>query len=74
MGVVPPEADVSKLVERLINASLEAGMVETEDVVTIVHGFLPGVSGTTNTVQVLDIKEYLARTPATDDTEVVGRW
>ena len=74
VGVVPPEADVSKLVERLINASLEAGMVETEDVVTIVHGFLPGVSGTTNTVQVLDIKEYLARTPATDDTEVVGRW
>jgi hypothetical protein len=29
-------------------------------VVTIVHGFLPGVSGTTNAVQVLDMKEYLS--------------
>ena len=25
----------------------------------IVHGFLPGVSGTTNTIQVLDLKEFL---------------
>jgi hypothetical protein len=32
--------------------------------VTIVHGFLPGVSGTTNTIVVLDMKEYLTRTQA----------
>jgi hypothetical protein len=28
--------------------------------VTIVHGFLTGVSGTTNTIQVLDVKEYFS--------------
>ena len=33
--------------------------IENTDVVTIVHGFLPGVSGTTNAVQVLDMREYL---------------
>ena len=73
VGVIPPEADVSKLVSKLINASLEAGMVEVEDVVTIVHGFLPGVSGTTNTIQVLDVKEFLSRSTATDDVEAVSR-
>jgi len=30
-------------------------------VVTIVHGNLTGVSGTTNTIQVLDVGEYLDR-------------
>lgn len=63
VGVVPPERDVAKLVEMLLTASLESGMVQDHDVVTIVHGFLPGISGTTNTIQVLDMQEYLARTP-----------
>ena len=34
-------------------------MVSEHDVVTIVHGFLTGVSGTTNAVQVLSMQEYL---------------
>ena len=44
----------------VIQAGLEGGTIDETDVVTIVHGFLPGVSGTTNAVQVLDMKEYLA--------------
>ena len=63
VGVVPPERDVAKLVAMLVKASLESGMVSDHDVVTIVHGFLPGVSGTTNTIQVLDMQEYLAGVP-----------
>ena len=59
IGVIPPEPDAAKLVSILINASLENGMLQKTDVVTIVHGYLTGVSGTTNTVQVLDMKEYL---------------
>jgi hypothetical protein len=39
---------------------LDGGTIEETDVVTIVHGFSPGVSGTTNAVQVLDMREYLA--------------
>ena len=61
VGVVPPERDVATLVGMLINAVLDSGMVQDDDVVTIVHGFLPGVTGTTNTIQVLDIAEYLSR-------------
>ena len=64
IGVVPPERDVATLVGMLINAGLDSGMVQDDDVVTIVHGFLPGVSGTTNTIQVLDIAEYLSRSTA----------
>ncbi len=64
IGVVPPERDVATLVGMLIHASLDSGMVQEDDVVTIVHGFLPGVSGTTNTIQVLDIAEYLSRSTA----------
>ncbi len=64
IGVVPPERDVATLVGMLINAVLDSGMVQDDDVVTIVHGFLPGVSGTTNTIQVLDIAEYLSRSTA----------
>ena len=45
----------------VIQAGLDGGTIEETDVVTIVHGFLPGVSGTTNAVQVLDMREYLAR-------------
>lgn len=66
VGVVPPERDVAKLVGMLLQAALESGMVQDHDVVTIVHGFLPGVSGTTNTIQVLDMHEYLARTSTTN--------
>ena len=59
-GVIPPEQDMANMVRLLINGSMESGLVQEEGVVTIVHGFLPGVSGTTNTVQVLDIREYLS--------------
>jgi pyruvate kinase len=61
MGVIPPERDVAKLVSLLVQGCLNSGMVLENDVVTIVHGFLPGVSGTTNTIQVLDMWEYLNR-------------
>jgi pyruvate kinase len=64
VGVVPIDQDVARLVSSLVHASLDSGMVDKEDVVTIVHGFLPGVSGTTNTIVVLDMKEYLTRTQA----------
>jgi pyruvate kinase len=61
VGVIPPEPDVAKLVSMLIKESLNTGLVLESDVVTIVHGFMTGVSGTTNTVQVLQVKDYLAR-------------
>jgi len=70
VGVVPPERDVATLVGMLINASLDSGMVQDDDVVTIVHGFLPGVTGTTNTIQVLDVSEYLARSSVRQTTAV----
>jgi len=59
-GVIPPQQDIAGLVASVINAGLEGGTIERTDVVTIVHGFSPGVSGTTNAVQVLDMREYLA--------------
>ena len=59
-GVIPPQQDVASLVASVVNAGLEGGTISDDDVVTIVHGFLPGVSGTTNAVQVLDMREYLA--------------
>ena len=59
-GVVPPERDLAKLVAVLLHEALRSGMVSDTDVVTIVHGFLPGVSGTTNTVQVVDMREFLS--------------
>lgn len=62
VGVIPPEPDIAKLVSMLINESIATGLVADTDVVTIVHGVMTGVSGTTNTIQVLDLKEYLART------------
>ena len=61
VGVVPPERDVGKLVSSLVRASMNSGMLEDADVVTIIHGYMPGVSGTTNTIQVLDIQEFLTR-------------
>jgi pyruvate kinase len=70
IGVVPPERDVARLVGMLIHSSLDSGMVQEDDVVTIVHGFLPGVSGTTNTIQVLDISDYLSRSTASQTAAV----
>ena len=61
VGVVPAERDVGKLVSQLIKSSMNAGLLEDVDVVTIVHGYLAGVSGTTNTIQVLDLQEFLSR-------------
>ena len=61
MGVIPAERDVAKLVSLLVKGCLDSGMVSDSDVVIIVHGFLPGVSGTTNTIQVLDMSQYLNR-------------
>jgi pyruvate kinase len=62
VGLIPPVRDVASLVASLVEASLKSGLVSETDVVTIVHGFLPGVSGTTNTIQVLEIREYLEHT------------
>jgi pyruvate kinase len=61
VGVIPPEPDIAKLVSMLIGESLSTGLVSEKDVVTIVHGFMTGVSGTTNTIQVLNIQDYLSR-------------
>ena len=63
VGVVPPEQDIAKLINLIITESLSRGLITESDVVTIVHGFLTGVSGTTNTIQVLDMKEYLNSAP-----------
>jgi len=59
-GVIPPEKDTTKLLSHVIQTALRSGAVKESDVVTIVHGFLTGVTGTTNTIQVLDLREYLA--------------
>ena len=61
VSVIPRERDITKLVALLIQETLSAGLVSDTDVVMIVHGFLTGLSGTTNTIQVLDVQEYLAR-------------
>jgi pyruvate kinase len=64
VAVLPPERDIAKMVSMLVHESLSTGLVADSDVVTIIHGFLTGVSGTTNTLQVLDLQEYLARSEA----------
>ena len=61
VGVIPPERDVAKLVHSLVKPALDSDMINESDLVIIIHGFLPGVSGTTNTIQVLDMREYLER-------------
>ena len=61
VGVIPPEPNIGNLVAMLLRESLATGFVADSDLVTIVHGFLSGVSGTTNTIQVLDVREHLAR-------------
>ena len=60
IGVIPPETDIPKLVARIVEMALDSGFVTRQDILTIVHGFLIGVAGTTNTIQVLDLKEYFA--------------
>ena len=70
VGTVPPERDVAKLVASLVSAALDSKLVNETDVVTIVHGFLPGVSGTTNTIQVLDMREYLSSASPGNRVEV----
>ena len=71
-GTLPPERDVAALVSSLVTASLNSQLISENDVVTIVHGFLPGVSGTTNTIQVLDIREYLASTSENNEVETAA--
>ena len=61
MEVIPVERDVAKLVAMLIKSGTDKGMLRNTDIATIIHGYLTGVSGTTNTVQVLDLQEYLSR-------------
>ena len=61
LGAIPPERDIPRLVAMIVDRALESGLVSKADVLTIVHGFLTGVAGTTNTVQVLYLRDYLAR-------------
>ena len=72
-GVIPIQPDVAELVWQVLQSALDLGAVTDQDVVTIVHGFLTGVSGTTNAVQVLSMQEYLenVRWPRTEE-QVVG--
>ena len=60
VAVIPPEQDIGRLVAMAISASLDAGLLQKTDVVTIVHGFMTGVSGKTNSIQVLNMLEYLS--------------
>ena len=59
-GVIPAEPDVAKLVTLLVDEAIATGLVSERDTVTLVHGFMTGVTGTTNTIQVLNIREYLS--------------
>ena len=60
VGVLPAIPDIAELVKLVVSAGIESELISDTDVVTIVHGFLTGVGGTTNTIQVLDLQEYLA--------------
>ena len=71
-GVIPVQPDVAELVYQVIQSALDLGAVSASDVVTIVHGFLTGVSGTTNAVQVLSIHEYLENVGRPRSEQVVG--
>ena len=72
-GVIPVQRDVAELVYQVLQSALDLGAVTEQDVVTIVHGFLTGVSGTTNAVQVLSMREYLENVAWLRGTEqVVG--
>ena len=56
----------------MVQSALDLGAVKETDVVTIVHGFLTGVSGTTNAVQVLSMQEYLENVGRPRAEQVVG--
>ena len=60
IGVISPETDIPKLIARIVDMAVDSELVTRQDILTIVHGFLIGVAGTTNTIQVLDLKDYLA--------------
>ena len=64
LGTIPAERDIPRLVAMIVDRALDSGLVTKQDVLTIVHGFLTGVAGTTNTVQVLYLRDYLARREA----------
>ena len=71
-GVIPVQPDVAELVYQVVQSALDLGAVKETDVVTIVHGFLTGVSGTTNAVQVLSMQEYLENVGRPRAEQVVG--
>ena len=71
-GVIPVQPDVAELVWQVLQSALDLGAVTEQDVVTIVHGFLTGVSGTTNAVQVLSMQEYLENVGWPRAEQVVG--
>ena len=71
-GVIPVQPDVAELVWQVLQSALDLGAVGEQDVVTIVHGFLTGVSGTTNAVQVLSMQEYLDNVGWPRSQQVVG--
>ena len=71
-GVIPVQPDVAELVYQVLQSALDLGAVTDQDVVTIVHGFLTGVSGTTNAVQVLSMQEYLESIGRSRSEQVVG--
>ena len=60
VGVVPAERDSSKLVSSIVETLINSETITDQDLVTIVYGLMTGVTGTTNAIQVLDMKEYLS--------------
>ena len=71
-GVIPIQPDVAELVFQVLQYALDLDAVNENDVVTIVHGFLTGVSGTTNAVQVLSMQEYLENVGRPRSEQTVG--
>ena len=71
-GVIPVQPDVAELVFQVLQSALDLDAVNEHDVVTIVHGFLTGVSGTTNAVQVLSMQEYLENVGRPRSEQTVG--
>ncbi len=72
IGVIPVQPDVAELVYQVLQSALDLDAVNEHDVVTIVHGFLTGVSGTTNAVQVLSMQEYLENVGRPRSEQTVG--
>lgn len=59
VGLVTAEPDASTFLRKIIDAALKNDLVRRDDTVVIVSGFSPGMAGTTNSVQVLDLTKYL---------------